>query len=86
MEMSCIGLVHGTGLNGLVIYLQESSILILSTHWSTSSQTTQAQLSERGFLNQTHTFLDLIVFQICLRDGYFRYCKFSEETEIILGF
>ena len=49
---SCIGLVHGTGLHGLVICLQGSFILMLSTHWSTSSQTTQAQLSEIGFLSR----------------------------------
>ena len=39
MEMSCIGHVHGTGLHGLVICLQGSSILMLLTHCLTSSQT-----------------------------------------------
>ena len=60
MEMSCIGHVHGTGLDGLVICLRGSFILILSTHWSTSSLTTQAQLSEGRILEPKQAILEFI--------------------------
>lgn len=90
VEKSCIGLVHGTELDVLVIYSQGSFTLILPTNCSDSSQTTRAQLSESEIKPDTnswyqnHTILETRTkyFQIS-RDwiGSQITVNFSEESE-----